>query len=261
MTDWLAYDLALLHSASRFDLSDQKGRTESAKWLRELFISLVAALRPRVVLELGAAEASFSAQVRSLLDKGEVHALEANPHLYRKHRREADAAGVRYHNLAVGPQDGRVSFKLGTHKDGQELSPTKTNNSILEKALDIQYRAIEVDMVTVDGFVDRQGLTDRSCAMWVDTEGLAYDVLCGAERTLKATRALLVEVEDKPFWIGQHLAHEVKALICEAGFIPVARDFEYTGQYNVLFLSREHFHDHYVRRVLEQAFAGKGGLS
>jgi len=33
----MAYDLALLHTASRFDLSSQEGRNVSARWLADLF--------------------------------------------------------------------------------------------------------------------------------------------------------------------------------------------------------------------------------
>ena len=174
--DWLPYDLALLHSASRFDLSNQAGRTESARWLRQLFIRTVATLRPRLVLELGAAEASFSREVAPLLDRGEVHAFEANPYVHRKHAEEAQAAGVRYHNLALGRESGAATFKVGRSKDGKPLLPNKTNNSILTRLANVEYEEVSVQMVSVDDFVARNKLNTRSCAMWVDVEGLAHDV-------------------------------------------------------------------------------------
>ncbi len=255
--DWMAYDVALLHTASRFDLSDRAGRAASALWLRNLFLSTVSALNVRLVLELGAAEAGFSRQVRPLVPKAVVHALEANPYVHRKHRKEVEAADVRYHNLAVGGRTGQATFNVGRRKSGENLSPTKTNNSILTKIGDRDYEGVDVPMTTVDDFVAEQALVQLPCAMWVDVEGLAFDVLSGAFRTLPDTLALMVEVEDRPFWEGQVLSSEVKVLLSNAGFVPIARDFEYSGQYNMLFVARERMQDIYLRMILELAFAAK----
>jgi len=254
--EWMLYDLALLHTASRFDLSDQVGRSASALWLRELFIGLLKELKPQLVLELGAAEASFSRNMSELLAGAEIHAFEANPHVHARHRERAEAAGVHYHNLAVGPEPGRTAFQIGVSRDGQPLKPTKTSNSVLQKPRGVEYRSVEVEMASVDAFTEQNGLADRSCAMWIDVEGLAYQVLSGARRTLKATVALLIELEDKAFWSGQVLAPEVKSLLWDAGFVPVARDFEYRGQYNVLFVALPHLNRAQVRRTLEEAFSG-----
>lgn len=257
--DWMAYDVALLQSASRFDLTGRPGRDASALWLRRLFIEVVALLRPRVVLELGAAEASFSREVRPKVPKASVHAFEANPYVYRKHCREAAEAGVDYRNLAVGPRSGQTTFKVGRAKDGQSLSPSKTNNSVLTKPADIDYEDVEVAMTTVDDFIAGEGLEGRSSAMWVDVEGLAFEVLTAARATLPGALALMVEVEDRAFWEGQKLSGEVKALLFDAGFIPVARDFEYPSQYNVLFVARTEFQNGYLRRALELAYSAKPG--
>ncbi|HEY5410511.1 MAG TPA: FkbM family methyltransferase, partial [Caulobacteraceae bacterium] len=234
---------------------EPSGRAASAAWLRQLFIDVVGNLTPRLVLELGAAEASFSRRIRPLLPKAEVHAFEANPYVHAKYLREAAAAGVRYHNLAVGDRTGKVTFKVGRGRNGAPLSPTKTNNSVLTKSADVEYEDVEVAMTTVDDFLLDHHVAERSCAMWIDVEGLAFEVLHGASAALENTLAVMVEVEDRAFWEGQKLSGEVKAVLFEAGFVPVARDFEYPGQYNVLFVARDSLNSHFLRQALELAYA------
>ena len=224
-------------------------------WLRSLFIEVVKVINPRLLLELGAADAGFSRSVAPLLRKAKVHALEANPYIYQKFSAEAQAVGVNYHNLAVGSQSGQALFKIATRRGGQSMGPAKTNNSILEGIGDASYRAVEVPMVSVDDFVAEQGLVGHACAAWIDVEGLAFEVLSGAAATLRNTKAILIELEDKTLWKGQHLAADVKDLLFRANFVPVARDFEFDSQYNMLFIEREVLGNVFLRQALENAFA------
>jgi FkbM family methyltransferase len=252
-----AFDLALLQSASRFDLSTQEGRTASAAALAELFKALVLMVaRPQVTLELGAHAAAFSRAVKAEMPQAQVHAVEANPYCHARFQAEAAAAGVGYHHLAVGEEVREAVFKIARRRDGKELSPTRGSNSLRTKPLDVDYEDAAVSMVTVDHFVAGQGLAGRPTAMWIDVEGCAFEVLSGARRTLEDTTLLMVEVEDKPFWTGQKTAPEVNRLLLRSGFIPVARDFEYKGQYNLVFLRPALYEHHRVRRLLELSFAG-----
>jgi hypothetical protein len=99
-------------------------------------------------------------------------------------------------------------------------------------------------------------LSGRPTALWIDVEGCAYEVLCGARRVLEDTLLLMVEVEDKAFWIGQKTAPDVKRLLFGSGFVPVARDFEFKSQYNMVFLRPALLDRPAVRQVLELGFAG-----
>ena len=60
-------DLALLRTASLYDLSTPEGCKESVTRLRNLFYKLHQVLEPRSVLEIGAKEATFSRTIKKLL--------------------------------------------------------------------------------------------------------------------------------------------------------------------------------------------------
>ena len=251
-----AYDLALLQTVSRYDLSSQEDRRNSAKWLAELFVTLVTkAIRPAVVLELGAHSAWFSQQVRNALPDAAVHALEANHYSVALYSDAAVRAGVAYHHLAVGDEVKDCVFKIARTRDGVPVKPTRGSNSLRAKRLNIQYEDAPVQMVTVDHFAQEHGLTGRPNVMWIDVEGCAYEVLTGAERTLTETLVLMVEVEDKAFWIGQKKAGEVKRLLFALGFIPIARDFEFRSQHNMIFARPTVFERNDVRQILASGLA------
>ena len=253
-----AYDLALLQTAANYDLNVTEERKASNLWLVDLYGRLVQAIRPRLVLELGAFSAAFSRSQRAGLPESQFHAFEANPYNYQRFRPLVEEAGVHYHHRAIGETVGACTFKLARKRAGQDLQPTKGNNSLRTKPLDIEYEDISVKMTTVDHFVRKQGLADLTTAMWIDLEGCAYEALGAAARTLRNTRLILIELEDQPFWIGQKLSADVRGLLAAAGFVPLARDFEYRGQYNMIFVALETYDHPEVRAILANSLSQAG---
>jgi FkbM family methyltransferase len=252
-----AYDLALLQSAARHDLSSQEARFKTAQLLAGLFEALVVrAVRPQATLELGAHAARFSRAVKTEMPDLVAHALEANPYTYKRFRPAAEADGVGYHHLAAGDVIQDCAFKVARRSGGEDLKLTRGSNSLRTKAADIEYEDAAVSMVTADHFVAEHGLAGLSKALWIDVEGCAFEVLSGAARTLEDTLLLMVEVEDREFWIGQKTSGAVKRLLFQAGFIPVARDFEFKSQYNLIFMRPEVFEQDLTRQLLERSFAG-----
>lgn len=47
---------------------------------------------------------------------------------------------------------------------------------------------------------------------------------------------IYIEVEDFQKWKGQWLSFDVMKHLILNGFIPIARDFEYEMQYNIIFI-------------------------
>jgi FkbM family methyltransferase len=252
-------DLMLLQTASRYDLSRREERDASNTWLVDLFgRMLVQAVRPELVLEIGAFSAEFSRRIRSKLPDAEFHAFEANPYNHAKFHARAEDAGVQYHHLAVGETVGACTFKVARKLDGQDVPPTKGNNSLRTKPLDIEYEQTSVQMVTVDHFVRDRGLAGKGAAMWIDLEGCAYEALQGAQRTLEHTGAIFIEVEDEALWSEQKLSGDVRGLLARAGFLPVARDFETKRQYNMIYLKGGLLDEIGIRQIMANSVSQAG---
>jgi FkbM family methyltransferase len=237
MVDLLdALDVALLQSASRWSLDTKHGRKASAAWLSETYGKVLLALKPEVFWELGAFDAAFSRQLRGSMRKTVYHAFEANPYNYEQFNEAVRKDGVKYHHLALGPEDGETTFNIGRRLSDRVLEPVAGSNSVLTKSGDRDYEEVTVKMVTLDSFAAEHQLTGRPSAVWVDTEGFAYQVLLGMRQTLKSSSCVFVEVEDRQLWQDQKTAVDVRRFLFKEGFIPILRDFEFSHQYNVLFV-------------------------
>jgi FkbM family methyltransferase len=246
-------DVALLHSASRWSLDTKHGRKASAAWLADTYKKILLSIKPEVFWELGAFDATFSRQLRAKLRKTLFHSFEANPYNYDKFKDAASEDDVHYHHLALGPDDGEVTFNIARKLDDTVLPPVAGSNSVLTKNGEREYEEVTVRMVSVDSFAAQHELTGKASAVWVDTEGFAFQVLEGMQKTLKNSSCVLVEVEDRQLWQEQKTAVDVRRFMFGQGFIPILRDFEFNQQYNVLFVRPEICERADVRLVLTLA--------
>jgi len=95
-----------------------------------------------------------------------------------------------------------------------------------------------VRTVRLDSLLAAESLVDRPVALWIDTEGMAFEVIRGAAGSLRFTRILHVEVENEPI-IGtdQKLFADVERILAGAGFTLLATDQPPESlQFNVLFV-------------------------
>lgn len=238
---------SLFHLASLFDLTTVEGRRYSHTALVDMFYDLQSFIRPKTFIEFGAFDAGFSRKIRALHPNSKVVAFEANPYNFKHFTSEFDfdKNGIEYKHLAISDRDnGSINFQIQRKRSGVDASPIKGDDSLLKRNVsdphevykDIEYETVAVDTMTLDGFFnDAQfGLDDFGA--WIDVEGALQSALAGASKTLARTHSLIVEVEEKPFWSGQWLATDVERFLADLGFFPIARDFEFEHQYNMIFV-------------------------
>jgi FkbM family methyltransferase len=217
-----------------------EGRANSAAVVANYFHELVAGIRPALFVEAGAYRAETSHRVRADHPSCRVVAFEANTY---NHRRYADelgfaGAGIEYLNMAVTERSGPVTFHLRASLDGQQLSKTTGNSSLLRRrGTDTTYEEMAVDGTSLDDFF--AGSTADPVCLWVDVEGASAGVLRGARRLLERTEAVLIEVEEQDVWEGQWRSLDVIEFFLEAGFTPLTRDAEYNQQYNIIFVRND----------------------
>ncbi|NYJ75152.1 FkbM family methyltransferase [Allobranchiibius huperziae] len=241
-------DLQLRGQAARFSTA-LDGRHRSAQALDDFFHEVVETLAPDLFLEVGAFEATASRRVRAAVPACRVVAFEASPVNYEHHRARTDfdAAGIEYLHSAVSDHTGVTTLLLNLEHAGDEPAPVGWTSMLRHRGFE-HVRPVEVASTTLDDFV--ADAADR-VALWIDVEGAAGLVLDGAARTLSRVDVLKVEVEDVPSWEGQTLSLDITARLLHAGLYAVARDVEYSGQHNVVFLSERALRDHHVRRHLD----------
>ncbi|MDX0227191.1 FkbM family methyltransferase [Sinorhizobium meliloti] len=240
-------DLITMHEISMISTSGLyqlwgKGsqRKASNKALVELFFGIVKILQPSLFIEAGAKKADTSVRARQFLQKARIVAFEASPDNFAAYSKSEPHAenGVEYLHYALSDKEGTIEFNIRTAVAGEAVWVNSGANSILPRANgSTEYKTVSVPSKRLDDFFAGSG----SCALWVDVEGASKQVLTGAKETLKKALVAIVEVEDYEVWAGQWKARQVIEAFLDAGLVPIARDFEYKGQYNVVFLRQDAF--------------------
>lgn len=240
MTDLALYDIALLQTAALVDLTSDEAKQRSAHKLRDTYLRLLSYFPTDVVFEIGANEASFSKAARKRAPAADIVAFEANPHVWERFKGRSGMETVEYLNQAVTACTGPVTFHLQLTRSGKAMPLTTGSNSLLKRVdHETTYAPFEVPGVRLDDFIAERGWAGRSMSAWIDVEGAIRDVLLGAGDRIDNFQMLLMEVEDAPKWEDQWCWHDVLAYLRPRGFVPVLRDFEYTSQFNVIFVREE----------------------
>jgi FkbM family methyltransferase len=243
-------DLVLLQQAGLHDISHRIGRRRSAAEVQILFRDLQQVLQPELTLEIGAHAAPFS---QEMARRGiEAHAFEANPYNHQAYvgRLARRAPDVRYHHMAVSDVDGETTFQIRKGEGGRALRKAGNNSLLKRQSGGENYETVTVPACRLQSFLSDNGLLGRTFSAWIDVEGALGKVTSGFGTALQSCLSLIVEVEEKRIWQDQMLAFDVMVYLDREGMVPVARDFEYTHQYNMVYLRKDVFQMPLVRLVL-----------
>ena len=204
-------------------------RRQVSRALADVFVATAARLKPDLVIEVGAHEATTSLDILRAWPEARVVAFEANPEVIERQGERVRAAGVDYVHALVGEAEGPRKLTIPLEGDlkrlrmGSLLADTQATSSI----------EVDAPGVTLDGyFSDRP---DATSALWIDAEGSTGVVLQGGRRLLRRCQLVLAEVETRHRWAGQKLEEEIVAELAGYGLIPVATDIQTPWQFNLLF--------------------------
>ena len=208
---------------------------------RYLFRRLLRTLEIETVCDVGSMDGSDALLFRRMLPRARILALEANPRNFVL--MEADEnlrrSSIRIFPLAASDRDSQAPFFVARadYRRGRGL---RRGMSSLHKRTDESLLAevVQVRTVRLDSLLAAESLVDRPVALWIDAEGMAFEVICGAAGSLRFARMLHVEVEIEPI-IGtdQKLFADVERVLAAAGFAVLATDQARESlQFNVLFV-------------------------
>ena len=207
---------------------------------RLLFRTLLRPMRIDTVCDVGSMDGTEACAFRAQLPAARIVALEANPENFR--RMHADPrlseAGVELIDAAASAFDGEASFfVVAADFASQDIrrghSSLRRRDAPAGALHEVRVRTLRLDSLL------RADPRDR-LALWIDVEGLAYEVIEGAHGILARVQLLHIEVESSPcISTGQRLAPEVISLLATHGFDEIAVDQPHSSaQFNVVFLRR-----------------------
>lgn len=188
-----------------------------------------------MVMDIGSRDGLHSVMFRKILPKAEIVAFEANPDNFSELEKSEiiSIANIKLVNKAVTDENGQLTFNIIDPTEENEQN--KGTSSIRQKKNEAA-RQVTVEAITIDSFLDE---TDcNNIALWIDVEGLSYEVLLGARRIFNHVSVIHAEVETEEFWHGQKLKNDVVALLEEFGFCSLARG-KYDGQHDIVYYNKK----------------------
>jgi FkbM family methyltransferase len=193
-----------------------------------LFASLLPAMRIGVVCEVGSMDGADALRFRAAVPESTIYAFEPNPGNFRL----MESNSALKHNdihvvpLAVTNYDGEAEFFVVNTEsypdDGSRGMGSLYKRSEAWPAL---VAIIPVKTTRLDTFLAGKLAPSNRLALWIDTEGKAYEVIEGTTRVANQVHLVHVEVETTTYIAAnQRVYSEVKKLLLHLGFVELATD-------------------------------------
>jgi FkbM family methyltransferase len=183
-------------------------RLHRARWLTNLDID--------TVLDIGAYTGGFAYASRKVFPHAHVIAFEPVPEQYSQLAQLAEKEGFTTHNLALGNQNGEISFfqnAFGPSSSALPISPVHTDAFPQTSAT----REIKVRSSRLDDLKGDLALGDR-ILLKSDVQGYDLEVLKGAEHTLARVQVVIVEASLQPLYEQQADFEAIYDFLTTRGF-------------------------------------------
>jgi FkbM family methyltransferase len=182
-----------------------------------------------LVLDIGANRGQFAITLFEAGFTGRIVSFEPVPAAHLVLSENARAFGPRWSvapAMALSDTEGSASFRLTSAETTSSLLELSESDSL---AGDSSVEKIEVPTRRLDSLIGDLGLDQQSWFLKIDVQGGEALVLAGAEKALRLTKGLVVELSTHELYTGQPLAFEMLTFFRERGFdlhdiIPGYRD-------------------------------------
>jgi len=209
---------------------------------RRLFCRLLRTLDISTVCDVGSMDGSDALRFRRMLPNAVILALEPNPRNFELMAvdEQLRRAKIRILPLAASDRGSTAPFFVVEADYSPEGQRAWRGMSSLHRRADASLLAeiVQVATVRLDELLATESLSNGPIALWIDTEGMAFEVIRGAAAVTSAIRLVHVEVETRAV-IGpsQRLFADVEQALTNAGFVLLATDQPRSSvQLNALFV-------------------------
>jgi FkbM family methyltransferase len=184
--------------ALRASLSRSMRRALVESRIEQLPTSLRKSLS--LVVDIGANEGQWISAFMTFAEVGRLAAFEPNPEAFTLlQARLGQRPNTRLHNLALGDEHSTVDLNvMNSSPMSSLLLPTELIRREYTPATEV-VRQVPVKLVPLDDVITDDAPVDL---MKIDVQGVEHSVLRGARKTLRRTRAVLIETNFTSHYLG-----------------------------------------------------------
>lgn len=164
--------------------------------------------------------------LRFVRDGVKIEALEANPRNAETLAQNPDvaAAGISVHHLAAWKETRSLTFNVVNVGTGRDDDWQNKIGSLLDRSdYSFETEQVEVAAIRLDEFVTKEHPGDDRVALWIDVEGVGYEVIQGIAGIRSRVVVVHIEVETVAHWHGQRLWPDIRAQMQQLGFRAIGR--------------------------------------
>jgi FkbM family methyltransferase len=207
---------------------------------QRVFARLLAKMQISVICDVGSMDGTDALIFRESVPHARIYAFEPNPANFRlmEANRALPQRNIQVVPLAVTNHDGEAKLFL-VEANYSQRDYRRGMSSLYQRSGPWAPAAVvPVKTGRLDTFLADKCASNSRVALWIDTEGKAFEVVEGIAGIAEQVYLLHVEVETTPC-IGsdQKLYPDVRALLQRLGFAEAATDQASDGsQFNALFV-------------------------
>ncbi len=167
--------------------------------------------KPTLVVDVGANVGEWSIGVALLTGAKEIIAYEPVPDFFRELEKEAKAyPQIHCRNCALGATNGQVDMNVYEVGELSSILPLGDEASHVHGVSTGPTRKVQVPLTTLDSEI---GSREEISLLKLDVQGYEPQVIAGAQRVLKRTRVLMMEVTYASYYRGDMQFQDLNALV------------------------------------------------
>ncbi len=185
------------------------------------------------ILDAGAFDGTDTVAMAKMWPKGMVYSFEPVAEIYHwLSDKTRNLGNVRCFSIALSDQIGYQKFFLS--EDPLNPGVNFQSGSLLEPKDHLKHSHIVfkkeaiVPTITIDKWAELYGIS-KIDMMWLDMQGMEFDVLRASPNILKTVKVIYTEVEFVEAYAGQGQYEDIKDFLEQNGFVEYAKNFDKPG--------------------------------
>jgi FkbM family methyltransferase len=162
-----------------------------------LMIKNLSKLKPNLCIDIGANKGNYS---RLLLEQtnANVLAFEPLPKAYAELEKLKKMYPTRFSAVNIGVGDKNTSLEINYGDEDSELASFSTEANLINYVGESNVNKLMVNILTLDDYFNRAKVSTEFSEidlLKIDTEGYEFEVLSGAQNTIKKFRPKHIQIE------------------------------------------------------------------
>lgn len=211
-------------------------RRGSAIISERIFFNYVISKEDSVILEVGGNDGRHTRRFLAET-KAYIHTFEPNIYAIKNFSDIVQEDRLQLNMYGLSSNQNILAFNILKSSQGSNLNPVNGCSSFNRLEGDFGYRTLTACCTTGARYLETVGMLQKPYCLWVDVEGHAAEVLSGFGDTLRYAEIVICEVENTDLYNSGANADKIIQMLYANGHKIVFRDFQNSGQFNIVSIS------------------------